>query len=81
LSAVGITPLCRMVRERATVCLTVLGDPSKTMLSASAGLNFFADVGFKLREREVRLRRKIFSVAESRRRVVVTARPEDPLVF
>ena len=40
--------------------------------------HFLADVGFKLREREVRLRRKIFSVAESRRRVVVTARPEDP---
>jgi hypothetical protein len=39
---------------------------------------FLADVGFKLRECKVRLRRKIFSVAESRRRVVVTARPEDP---
>ena len=32
----------------------------------------------ELRAREVRLKRKIFSVAESRRRVVFTARPEDP---
>jgi hypothetical protein len=35
---------------------------------------FLADVGFKLRECELRLRRKIFSAAENRRRVVVTAR-------
>jgi hypothetical protein len=32
---------------------------------------FLADVGFKLRECEVRLRRKIFSVAESRWRIVI----------
>jgi hypothetical protein len=41
-------------------------------------IQLLADVGFKLRECEVRLRRKIFSVAESRSRVVVTALPEDP---
>ena len=41
-------------------------------------IQLLADVGFNLRECEVRLRRKIFSVAESRSRVVVTARPEDP---
>jgi hypothetical protein len=39
---------------------------------------FLADVGFKLRDREVRWKRKIFSVVESRRRVVVTARPRNP---
>jgi hypothetical protein len=39
---------------------------------------FLADVGFNLRDYEVRLRRKIFSVAECRRRVVVTAGPDDP---
>ena len=39
---------------------------------------FLADVGFKLRECEVRLGRKIFSAAASRWRVVVTALPEDP---
>jgi|HubBroStandDraft_1064217.scaffolds.fasta_scaffold274910_2 hypothetical protein len=37
-----------------------------------------ADVGFRLRAREMRLRRKSSSVAGSGRRVVVTARPEDP---
>jgi hypothetical protein len=57
--------------------LNRFGDPAKTMLPASAGTQFLADVGFKLKDCEVRSRRKIFSVAESRSRVADTARPED----
>jgi hypothetical protein len=59
-------------------CLTVLGGCGQDSLVGLGRTQFLADAGFKLREREVRLRRKISSAAESRRRVVVTARPEDP---
>jgi hypothetical protein len=58
--------------------LTVLGGCGQDNVVGLSRTQFLADVGFKLRECELRLRRKIFSVAEGRSRVVVTARPEDP---
>jgi hypothetical protein len=42
------------------------------MLSASSWTQYPADVGFKLRECEVRLTREIFSVADGRRRVGIS---------
>jgi hypothetical protein len=46
-------------------CLTVLGGCGQDNVVGISRTQFLADVGFKLREREVRLRRKIFSLAES----------------
>jgi hypothetical protein len=66
--------------NRPQVCgrLTVLGGCGQDNVVGLSRTQFLADVGFKLRECEARLRRKIFSAAESRSGVVVTARPEDP---
>jgi hypothetical protein len=58
-------------------CLAVLGGCGQDNVVGLSRTQFLADVGFKLKECEVRLRRKISSAAESRRPVVVTARPED----
>jgi hypothetical protein len=48
------------------VCLTVLGGCGQDNVVGLSRTQFLADVGFKLRECEVRLKRKIFPVAEMR---------------
>jgi hypothetical protein len=60
------------------VLITVFGGCGQDNVVGLSRTQFLADVGFKLGECEVCLRRKIFSVPESRRQVVVTARPADP---
>jgi hypothetical protein len=66
------------VPGRPSGVLTVLGGCGQDNVVGLSRTQFLADVGFKLREYAVRLRRQIFSVPESRRQVVVTARPQDP---